>query len=378
MTISAEPPRPRPARAQGGRPCRSIRFRGAVALVLILALAGCGGGTPDAAPAGNVRVSLLALGDTGRPLNHFWSPDWQVHVAEAMAIEDGRRPVDALVFLGDNFYERGLTRGDMVRRLQQNLVGPYCRFVELAGPASAEVAGACRTPPGRRRAVPIFAVLGNHDHYAPESAKLERTAVPRYVSNWRMPSGVAEAYELGGGVSLILFDSEVLAYGKRVKELTDALRKSKGPWRILVAHRPLVDDPHDEEPGYGAHRYIAAVKRAITDAGVSVQLMLSGHKHNLQVLELPAPLPRLGLIAGAGSRAQPLGFQDPDRRFGRVSLGFARVDLAGEGASQRLVGSIYAVSRFPFLTGAEPRLVARWSVDREGRVRDEGIASGAR
>ncbi|MDP3940656.1 MAG: metallophosphoesterase [Deltaproteobacteria bacterium] len=264
----------------------SSNRRGAALLLLILVVVACGRGAPDGPPAGKARLSLLAVGDTGESSHGVWKGARQGLVAEALASEAGRRPIDALVLLGDNFYESGLRADEIVTRLRQNIVAPYCRFVELAGPASAKVASACQHPASDRHPVPIFAVLGNHDHYTPGSAKLQRETVPLFISNWHMPASVAGAYELGQGVSLI----------------------------------------------------------------------------------------RLGLVAGSGSRVQAIGQEDSGRRFGRKSLGFARVDLVEEGDAQRLVGSLYAVSGLPAPEEQAPHLVARWSVDREGRVRNEATA----
>ena len=54
-------------------------------------------------------ASLLAVGDTGRP--HRWFPglfEGQVAVANGMAAEDEREPIDAVILLGDNFYNIGV------------------------------------------------------------------------------------------------------------------------------------------------------------------------------------------------------------------------------------------------------------------------------
>ena len=75
-----------------------MRFTLAVALACLI-------GTLAGAEA---ELSLLALGDTGKPGS--W-PAWQTpqyRVGEAMAREDRRAPVEAIVFLGDNFYPHGL------------------------------------------------------------------------------------------------------------------------------------------------------------------------------------------------------------------------------------------------------------------------------
>ncbi len=187
-------------------------------LLLPLALAfGCAIGAaqpPAPGPTGHeVRFSLLALGDTGRPVRLTRLFHGQRAVARGLTAEDRRLPADALLLLGDNFYYRGLESKRLVERLRQNLVGPYCRFVELSGPRSAELDGACGLPSGKRHPIPIYALLGNHDYDSPESVALQRSEVPRFVPNWHVPAGLAETVEFAPGVSLVLLDSMALRAG---------------------------------------------------------------------------------------------------------------------------------------------------------------------
>ena len=321
----------------------------------------------------NVQISILAVGDTGdrRAIGDMESG--QNLVARGMASEDRRRPVNIMLLLGDNFYEAGLRADKIVTRLKQNIVEPYCRFVELKGPDSDQVAKACRLAPEKRHPIPIFAVLGNHDHYTPGSAKLEREAIPRFVTNWRMPEGVAESFELGHGVSLVLFDSEVLAEGAHIETLRDAIRSASGPWRILVGHRPLRRDlPAEAYEGRHPDLYIESVERAVSEAGVPVQAFLSGHEHNLQILEMDPPAPSLHVIAGSGSRTRAIGDEDPRRRFGLEALGFVRLDLVGAGAENaaRLVVRVFQVEGPLGLELAPPKLAAQWSVEADGHMHE--------
>jgi hypothetical protein len=56
---------------------------------------------------------------------------------------------------------------------------------------------------------------------------------------------------------------------------------------------------------------------------------------------------------------------------GVASAGYARVDLAGAGERERLVVSLMRVAPAPLRRFGPSRLVARLSVDRAGRVREE-------
>jgi 3',5'-cyclic AMP phosphodiesterase CpdA len=342
----------------------------AAAVVVLRAAAG-----PALLPLPPASLSLLAVGDTGDPPG--WLPvfDGQTSVAFGLEREDRRARADGLVLLGDNFYFHGLREEELVDRVRGNLVAPFCHFVELAGPRSREVADGCR--PSREGApARIFAVLGNHDIRAPESAKLETQAVPEFVSNWTLPAAKAKVFELAGGVSLVLFDSNHLGDERDPAPLRQALREARGPWRILAAHHPVGtsrDTGYREAARVG--RYGALVRSAIEEAGVPVQLMLAGHEHSLQAIELPAPGPHLMIVSGAGSRPNPVKTSSRGRRFAREGLGFVRIDLVEEPEAARLVVTLFAAPLWRSLAGIDPEPVARWSVTADGEVRAEPFAA---
>jgi len=360
---------------------RALRRASRVSWVVVTALCLLLAALSLAGSAGRARAeppsfSLLAVGDAGAPPDDPEGYRTQLAVAAAMAASDRARPVHALVLLGDNFYPDGLLRGDLVARIRANLVRPYCRFLALAGAGAPEVAGACEVPAGERHPLPVFAVLGNHDHYSSESPALQRAAPRRFLANWHMPFGAAAVYELGGGVSLVAFDSHPVFEGADADPLAEVLRESRGPWRVLVAHHPIADRGRDSEEERHA-RYRRVVLGAIAAAGVPVHLVIAAHEHNLQVLAMDPPAPALHAIAGGGSGARSLNGPDPSRKAGFKEPGFARVDLVEDargagGSGARLVVSLYGLPRLPQrLVSDRPQLLARWSVDRAGRIAEE-------
>jgi len=347
-----------------------------LALGLGLTLLACSAESPgsEAAKAGGSldppRLSLLAVGDTGRHNRRARWLEGQLAVAEAMVEEDRRSPVDAMVLLGDNFYWHGLDRAHLVERIRENLVVPYCHFLRLTGPRSEEVAPACPIDAAERHPIPILAVLGNHDLELPESARLQREAIPAFLPDWRMSRGLAEVVELGEGVSLILFESEIAIDDEPAirDALIRAIAEAQGPWRIVATHRPIATDDLGGVPLGG---YPAFVHDALAAAGAPVQLVLAGHHHSLQAFELLEPTPLLQIGLGSGSRAEPpLAHDDhPARRFAALALGFGRVDLRGDGAAERLVVSIYDTAPWPWLSAwRSHRLRARFEVDRQGHL----------
>ncbi len=361
-----------------GRTRTSGRRAARLAACAVLWLVACDGREP-LPPA---SLSLLAVGDTGAAPSEPRDVRTQLAVAKAMVAEDRARPVHGIVLLGDNFYDDGLRRDEIVPRLRVNLVRPYCHFLALDGPLSERVANACEVPAARRHPVPIYALLGNHDHRRRESPGLQRREVSRYVPGWRMAAESVGVHELGEGVSLIALDSTPLfdaprerldesdAEGAAVRSavgaLSRALREARGPWRVLAAHHPVGKLGRGEE----ATRYAAYRRRvgeAITASGVRLQLALSGHEHSLQILAPAAPAPALQVIAGAGSNPRSIRDDAPSRRAGFEAAGFARVDLVGRGEGARLVVSLVTLpGRTAAALGGSERVAARWSVDRDG------------
>jgi hypothetical protein len=361
------------------RPARAL---GALLLALAAnALACRAGDAPAPPPDGNVVRSFFALGDTGVPQILPDLLSRQLAVAHGLESEDRRAPVDAIVLLGDNFYEEGLREERLVSQLRQNLVEPYCRFLAFGAPRSAEVEDACRVPAAERRAVPFLAVLGNHDYKSAESPGLQQETVPRFVANWRVPGALAEAFTLGEGVDLVLVDSERLVNGAGGSGPADAapvraaLARTRGPFRIVAAHHPMaMANGQDHEPEGAEMRYREAMRRVIAESGVPVQLFLSGHVHNLQVLEMSAPAPPLHVVSGGGGRPRPVRFDTPERRFGLATTGFARIDLVRRDGADRLVASLFETAQRPLYGNPPPALRARFSVDAQGALKDEGPA----
>jgi len=351
----------------GSSPAGAARRTCAFAL-LLLSLAGCGPAASEAPPG--TGLSLLAVGDTGKPREFLDVLDPSLAVATALAAEDERSPIDALVLLGDNFYPEGLEKDEVKDRLRANVVGPFCRFVALTARGAGSLREAC---PEReaRHPVPLFAVLGNHDYGKPESPELQRRLVPRYVANWHTPEADLEVRELEGGVSLILLDSNRIGRGEDDAEAVRALARSRGPWRVVAAHHPLVD------PGRGHDRRLEKrMRRLLERAGVPIHVWLAGHQHNLQAFVAGPGSPALQLIAGGGSDVREISEgADPSRRFASASLGFARID-AHEGEDPRLVASLFEVPAPPLRS--RPRLAARYAVNPAGAVRElEGSSAGS-
>lgn len=347
---------------------RGVRAAAFLALLVYPAVGSQAVSADAAAAPEEVLVSLLAVGDTGWPYSLPWLRAGQRSVARGMAAEDRRRPVDALVLLGDLFYPHGLLSSELVPRVRDHIAHPFCHFVALTGPRSGEVSDACDEPPEDRHVVPIYAIPGNHDHQTPGSPELERSAIPHFISNWQMPDVVAANVELGAGLSLVLVNTPALSAGGDFAAVRAALRRAPGPWRIVAAHLPVA--PGDATADSEWHSNEPPLEYfSLPDAPVHVYL--AGHRHNLQLIEGSAPGPLLHVIAGSGSNVRPVRIRYENRRFASERTGFARVDLIGHSDDQRLVVSLFSMPRYPIVFWAKPELLSRWSVQRDGTLRRE-------
>jgi hypothetical protein len=299
------------------------------------------------------ELSFLAFGDTGKETSWPERVMPQYRVGEAMAREDRRAPVHALVLLGDNFYGHGLRKETLEKRVRENVAGPYCHFLTLTRKGRRAFHDVCDLAPERTHPVPFIAVLGNHDVGLGQGVALQRRDIPRYVGNWLMPEE-ARSYELGAGVSLVAYHSTGIAE-RGTAALAQALRESRGPWRILAAHHPIAD------PGKGWHGGDSApVLAAIEAAGKPVHLFLGGHQHSLQALRAPGAA--LHIVSGAGgAEIRRISPTPHERMFAESRYGFARVDVSTEALEVTLL-SLFG----PFDRNAEPR--AKFRVAPDGAV----------
>ncbi|MBW2245427.1 MAG: metallophosphoesterase [Deltaproteobacteria bacterium] len=317
---------------------------------------------PDAAPAPG-PLSLLVLGDTGQPIGGPLAALRPQHqVARALVAEDESAEVHGLVLLGDNFYPDGIEDDELKDRMRANVVAPYCRFLTFTSRGRGSLEESCGVAEAYRHPVPLYAVLGNHDYGERESPQLQKEVVPEYIKSWRMPDQV-DVHELPGGVSLIPFQSMPLVRGKNEGQLVRALRRSKGPFRILAAHHPIADPGNGHDP-----KYSRRVRSAIAQAGVPVHLFLGGHEHNLQVIAGDGKGDAaLHVISGAGSDTRKVKPSSRKRLFGAESLGFARVDRVEAAGEPILRVTMFTVPSTP---GLGREVSARFEVGLDGDIRE--------
>jgi hypothetical protein len=325
--------------------------------------------TPDLGdpPAGNAHpvASLLAVGDTGEPWEMLpWLFEGQLAVGEAMQREHADSPIDALVLLGDNFYPDGLLAHELLARIVENVARPYCDFIDPSPELVALLdrvdrgCGKGKQPPPR-----LLAIIGNHDVLSPGSVDLQRNEVPRFVRNWDMPAEDSPVLrELPGGLSLILLVSEWPWGDEQSDELATALRNARGPWRVIVGHRP---------PIAGHPQFSGMVARASRESGRVVHAYLAGHVHGLAAIRGTESAPALTVIAGSGSHAN-LQEETEYRIEGAdvmvEALGFVRVDAFAGPSHPRLSISLLEARPSAALAFLGTTTVARYEISLDGSV----------
>lgn len=364
-------------------------FSARVGLVVLVMGAVCLSCRPEAtAPDRDTRLpaaSLLAVGDTGSPRGLLpFVFDGQFAVGAAMQRAHEASPVDAVVLLGDNFYPDGLRADELVPRILANVARPYCAFVEPST-ALAKLLGEGCSP--AREAVPrLLVALGNHDLQTPASAELQQNEVPRFVLNWEVPTTrVPAVRELPGGLSLVFLDTEWPWGPEEVDALASALEAARGPWRVIVGHRP---------PIAGHPQLSKMIERAAQRSGRVIHAYLAGHVHGLAAIRGVGTAPSLTLIAGSGSgvdlqsapeyRIEAAGSGD----VVAAKLGFVRLDVFDEsgqaGDPARLRVSLFAARSSAALAWLGASEIARYAIGLDGSVertetlQDRSSAGGQR
>jgi acid phosphatase len=291
------------------------------ALLLAFILTGCGSfslrglryeftrfksyrpGTVLDAPAGPVRFDLpkeeagpalefLAVGDAGA------GDRAQKIVAGAMAAAAAERPIAFVLYLGDNFYPRG------VRSVKDK--GWKKKFEEIFSRESLDL--------------PFYSVLGNHDYFQNAQAQVDYTAVSR---RWKMPARYyvfTEKIDAETAVDFFALDTEVLAQGRGKEELAWLERRlatSRARWKIVFGHHTVYSG------GLKWRKQTEKMRGLLEPLFVKygVTLYLCGHSHNLQAI---GPVSGVHYIVdGAGARPRNVRWTE-QTRFAFADLGFVR------------------------------------------------------
>ena len=323
-------------------------------------------------PSHETPFSVVAIGDAGEANSELRANSTLLTNMYSGQHDGGS--FDAMIFLGDNFYDTGLNiPADEVEDEVKQILGPYKITFEALGRQN------------------IHALPGNHDYYARNAIEASilfglisiaeapvglsgrgnarETAIEGWTYHDVMP-GTA-TYPLFKGspdsVQFVFLDSalplrtDTTSWAPALdslRRLLDASRAQRGIiWRILCMHHPIyslgehggysvwndetnrVDyltpcnkdsnavgwvknwfDPEDLcAEKYG--RFMETLKSVIAASGVRIQVALTGHDHSLQLLSYPerdswcAGCPKLHIVSGAGSRPTMVRFPSPPEEY---------------------------------------------------------------
>lgn len=328
-------------------------------------------------------IRLVVLGDHG---NTKGTAAGMRQVAEQLwrFQNTAAKKIDAVVFLGDNFYPRGLNEKHWQAK-REAVLGPFREQ------GTQRVLGLPRER--------VHAVTGNHDYYRHHfigpfgftetgnnrAAQLEEWTYHFWGCKECGPDTLLLTAPAGEtAAELYFFDSalpaarganasrdEYAALSDRIRANADQAKEFR--WRLLLSHHPLKTvGPHGAQglpceqwsrwrrflnwgmrvvgagnqnlctTGYRA--YVGSVREAIQVAGARFHLALAGHDHNLQLLRDPDPerplSPALQIVSGAGWESTRVAPADPERGwFTSQETGFAVLDIGPEEILVRFVGA---------------------------------------
>lgn len=264
-------------------------------------------GAPSLPPPVSVAYTgptlrFIAVGDVGT------GASGQQAVADAMALTAARDSVTFVLFLGDNFYESGVS----------SVSDPQwkTKFEDVYHHPSLQV--------------PFLAVLGNHDHRSDPDAQVAYTA---HSERWTMPARFySRSFTIDDSTTLDLFCLDTtpltaLEEGEtsaQVRWLDSALTHSRATWKIAAGHHPLYSN--------GSHENSAILQSLLEPvfARHGVVAYLAGHDHDLQLLKPVRGVHHV--VSGAGGKHRDTYWRD-NTLYAATNYGYAVL-----GVSSQLLG----------------------------------------
>ncbi len=216
-------------------------------------------------------IRILALGDWGA------GTSLQKEVARGMNAYAEKNPIDFIISTGDNIYGKGVKSVDDPQwktKFEQIYTGEHIQ----------------------KDWYPIY---GNHDYLGNVPAQIEYGKInPRwkFVYNYYMITDPSEQplYEF------FMIDTNLMVSGKDEEMLIwldKALSESNAKWKIVVGHHMI-----RSHGVYGDQKFMMKKLKQILDK-FSVDMFLSGHDHDLQLIKHPDDTFYQAISgAGGGSR----------------------------------------------------------------------------
>lgn len=248
-------------------------------------------------PASGKKITFLAVGDAGT------GEEAQKMVASGMAQTAEKRKAGFVLYLGDNFYETG------VSSVSDTLW--TTAFESIYKQSSLQI--------------PFYAVLGNHDYYGNEEAELEYALSH---DRWKMP---ARYYSFSAGISpgdsidFFALDTEMLLdeTSEEAKAqliwLDAELKNSTAIWKVVFGHHPVRSNGDHGDTGE-----LVALLKPILEAN-NVTAYFCGHDHHLELIK-----PENGvhyIVSGAGGKRRDVTWRK-NTKFASTNFGFVSVEAS--------------------------------------------------
>ena len=241
-----------------------------------------------------------------KPIRIFAIGDWgagtglQKEVAHGMNIQAGKHPIDFIISTGDNIYGKGVKSVDDPQW--------KTKFENIYT--------------GEHLQKDWFPVFGNHDYLGNVPAQLEYAQKnPR----WRFPDFyyVIPNSEYADLYDFFMIDTNLIVAGKEQEMLLwleKALSESKAKWKIVVGHHMI-----RSHGVYGDQTFMKKKLKPILDR-YSVDMYMSGHDHDLQLIKHPEDKFFQAISgAGGGSRDTSWGTHT---MFSATNGGFMGITIA--------------------------------------------------
>lgn len=236
-------------------------------------------------------VELLLMGDMGSGDEH------QERIAEAMNTYCQTHPLAGVIFLGDNFYPKGVESADD-EQWQSKFMKPYGRDC--------------------LQKVPFYALLGNHDYKGNPAAQIEhRSTNP----SWTM---LHRFYDIrfGNILNLTMLDTNILdicgfSSYCTLDFLRTSLAESNARFNIVLGHHPVASSSGK----YARNFQGVFFERFLCDRA---HYYIAGHSHHLEHLKsgtCKTPLD-LFVVGGGGADLYEVKTWQKETQFAESTWGF--------------------------------------------------------
>ena len=241
-------------------------------------------------------IRILALGDWGA------GTSLQKEVAKGMNLYAEKNPIDFIISTGDNIYGKGVKSVDDPQwktKFEQVYTGEHIQ----------------------KDWYPIF---GNHDYLGNVPAQIEYGKInPRwkFIHNYYQITDPSEQplYEI------FMIDTNLMVSGKdkeMLEWLDQALSASLAKWKIVVGHHMI-----RSHGVYGDQKFMINKLKSTLDK-YAVDIYLSGHDHDLQLIKHPDDKFYQAISgAGGGSRDTSWG---KNSLFSATNGGFMAISISNK------------------------------------------------